>query len=219
MEENCFTILCWLLPYNNVNQPWVYLSPLHLDPPPRLLQVVTEYCIEQPVLYSSFPLAVFFTFTLDLLRFMLRFRIKSSWWMFYVLLRRIWLLLLLCSALQTPTRSSWLVLFGFPESLLIFDLLFPWFLRWSVMSGAHPSVSFQFCVCFTYSGTPYQAQTHFGSLSLQRNDPFIIMYYLSMSLEIVLVLKATFADMNRAIATLFLLESGWCLFFSVFWDV
>ena len=32
VEDNCFTTLCWFLPYNNMNQPRVYL-PL-LSPPP-----------------------------------------------------------------------------------------------------------------------------------------------------------------------------------------
>ena len=26
-------MLCWFLPYNNVNPPWVYLGPLPLEPP------------------------------------------------------------------------------------------------------------------------------------------------------------------------------------------
>ena len=29
-------MLCWFLPYNNVNQPQVYLCPLPLEPPSHL---------------------------------------------------------------------------------------------------------------------------------------------------------------------------------------
>ena len=125
-----------------------------------------EYCLEQPLLYSSFPLAMYFTFTLNLWRLILWFRIKSSWWMFHVLLRRIWLLL--CIVLQTPMRSSWLVLFGFPESLLNSILFLLITERWSVMLGVCSSISFQSCLCFIYSGMPCQAQTHLGFLSAKK---------------------------------------------------
>ena len=27
LEETCFTILCWFLPYNNANQSYIYISP------------------------------------------------------------------------------------------------------------------------------------------------------------------------------------------------
>ena len=33
LEYNCFTMLHWFLPYNNVNQPYVYTYPLPLEPP------------------------------------------------------------------------------------------------------------------------------------------------------------------------------------------
>ena len=33
LEDNCFTILCWFLPYINMNQPQVYIYPLPLEPP------------------------------------------------------------------------------------------------------------------------------------------------------------------------------------------
>ena len=36
LEDNCFTMLCWLLPFNIVTQPYVYISPLppaHVSPP------------------------------------------------------------------------------------------------------------------------------------------------------------------------------------------
>ena len=32
MEENCFTMLCWFLPYSNMNQPQVYTHALPLEP-------------------------------------------------------------------------------------------------------------------------------------------------------------------------------------------
>ena len=34
LEDNCFRILCWPLPYLNMNQPQVYISPSLLSPPP-----------------------------------------------------------------------------------------------------------------------------------------------------------------------------------------
>ena len=40
------------------------LCPLPLEPSPRStspLYVVTEYCVELPVLYSEFPLPIYFT--------------------------------------------------------------------------------------------------------------------------------------------------------------
>ena len=33
LEDNCFTMLCWFLPFNNVSQPQVYTCPLPLEPP------------------------------------------------------------------------------------------------------------------------------------------------------------------------------------------
>ena len=67
MEDNCFTILCWLLPYSSVNQPHVHILPPswtslptpHLIPP---LSVVTGYHAELLVLYSNFPLVIYFTY-------------------------------------------------------------------------------------------------------------------------------------------------------------
>ena len=33
LENNCFTILCWFVPYINMNQPQVYICPRPLEPP------------------------------------------------------------------------------------------------------------------------------------------------------------------------------------------
>ena len=33
LEFNCFRILCWFLPYTNMNQPQVYICPLPREPP------------------------------------------------------------------------------------------------------------------------------------------------------------------------------------------
>ena len=63
-------MLCWFLPHNNVNQPYIgplYIGPLPLEPPSHLqphctLYVVTEHLVEFPVLYSNFPLAIYFTY-------------------------------------------------------------------------------------------------------------------------------------------------------------
>ena len=32
LEDNCFTILCWVLPYINMNQSQVYICPFRLEP-------------------------------------------------------------------------------------------------------------------------------------------------------------------------------------------
>ena len=50
----------------SLNQLWVYIYPLPLEPPshpPSIspLRVITEHQAELPVLYSSFPLAICFT--------------------------------------------------------------------------------------------------------------------------------------------------------------
>ena len=58
-------MLCWFLPYINMNQPKIYTCPLPLEPPSHLpfhpTQVVTEHQTEIPALYSKFPLAISLT--------------------------------------------------------------------------------------------------------------------------------------------------------------
>ena len=63
-------MLCYFLLYNEVNQLCVHIYPFRLEPPPTRhtipsLSVVTEYCVELPVLYVSFPLAIYFINTYD----------------------------------------------------------------------------------------------------------------------------------------------------------
>ena len=36
LEDNCFTILWWFLPYINISQPQVYMCPLPFEPPSYL---------------------------------------------------------------------------------------------------------------------------------------------------------------------------------------
>ena len=36
LKDDCFTVLCWFLPYINMNQPWVQTCPLPLKPPSHL---------------------------------------------------------------------------------------------------------------------------------------------------------------------------------------
>ena len=67
LEDNCFTILCWLLPHIIMNQPQVHIYLLPLEPPSIShstppLELVTEYSVELPVSQSKFPLAVCFTY-------------------------------------------------------------------------------------------------------------------------------------------------------------
>ena len=69
LEYNCFTMMCWFLLYNKVNQLCIYIYPrisslLCLPPtfPIPPLQVVTKHRADLPVLYGCFPLAIYFTF-------------------------------------------------------------------------------------------------------------------------------------------------------------
>ena len=62
LEYNCFTMLCQFLPHSKVNQPYAYTHPLPLGPPfPPIPpnQAITEHRAE--LLYSRFPLAIYFT--------------------------------------------------------------------------------------------------------------------------------------------------------------
>ena len=65
LEYNCFTVVCYFLLYNKVNQLYIYphissLPPILPIPP---LYVVTEHRADLPVLCSCFPLAIYFTFS------------------------------------------------------------------------------------------------------------------------------------------------------------
>ena len=65
LEYNCFTMSCQFLLYNEVNQLYVYRHSPALDlPPPPIppIEVITEHRAELPVLYSRFPLAIYFTY-------------------------------------------------------------------------------------------------------------------------------------------------------------
>ena len=63
MEDNGFTLLCWFLLCINVNQPWMYICLLLLEPPilcrPSRL---SEHWVELPESHSKFPLAICFTY-------------------------------------------------------------------------------------------------------------------------------------------------------------
>ena len=41
LEDNCFTIFCWFLPYISVDQPQVYICPLPPEPTSHLLPYPT----------------------------------------------------------------------------------------------------------------------------------------------------------------------------------
>ena len=63
MEDNCFIILCWFLPYINVNQPQAYicpglwdLLPLTIPSHPARLSQSTRF--ELPALHRKLPLAI-----------------------------------------------------------------------------------------------------------------------------------------------------------------
>ena len=68
LVDNCFTMLCWSLQYNNVSQPLVYRYFLPLELPsqtpahhhPTQSRLSQSTGAELLVLYSSFPLAIYF---------------------------------------------------------------------------------------------------------------------------------------------------------------
>ena len=66
LQDNFFTMLCQFLLYNNVNQLCVYIYPLplehasHTPIPIPAPQVITVHQAQLPVLYNSFPLAIYF---------------------------------------------------------------------------------------------------------------------------------------------------------------
>ena len=66
LEDNCFTMLYWFLPNNNVNQPGVYICPLPSEPPFNdPLSYPTPLCCQSTrselhASYSNFPLAMCF---------------------------------------------------------------------------------------------------------------------------------------------------------------
>ena len=60
LEDNCFTILCWLLLYNvNRSELYRYVTSLLSVPPIPPLSVITECQGGLSVLHSSFPLVVY----------------------------------------------------------------------------------------------------------------------------------------------------------------
>ena len=67
MENYCFTILCWFLPYIIMNQPQVYICPLPLEPSSHLPRHPIHSRLSQstkselPASYSKLSLAVYFT--------------------------------------------------------------------------------------------------------------------------------------------------------------
>ena len=53
MEANCFTVLCWVLPYIHMNQQWLYVCPSLVNlPPPLPLQLPALCCHRAPDLSS-----------------------------------------------------------------------------------------------------------------------------------------------------------------------
>jgi len=68
LEDNCFTMLCWFLPYINMNQSQVYICPLPLEPPSHLppeshpSRLSNSTGFEFPESYGKSPLANSFTY-------------------------------------------------------------------------------------------------------------------------------------------------------------
>ena len=63
MESNCFTMLYQFLLYDKVNQLFAYIYPYipSLSPPPNTSLAITQHRAVLTVLYSGFPLAIYFT--------------------------------------------------------------------------------------------------------------------------------------------------------------
>ena len=64
MEDNCFTILCWLLLYIKMTQPKVHVCSIPLELPPHLPNISHPSRLSQStgfellVLHRKFPLTV-----------------------------------------------------------------------------------------------------------------------------------------------------------------
>ena len=63
----CFIMLFWVLPYINMNQPYVYIYSLPLETPSYPCpisshQVIAEHQDEVPASYRKFQLAIYFTY-------------------------------------------------------------------------------------------------------------------------------------------------------------
>ena len=50
LEDNYLTVWCWFLPCISVNQPWVYLCPLSLEPPPPSFPITPLWVVTIPLL-------------------------------------------------------------------------------------------------------------------------------------------------------------------------
>ena len=68
LEGNCFTILCWFLPYINMNQPKVYICPLPLEPPSHFQPLPSALgcyrgLVWAPWVIQQIPIGIPFYFT------------------------------------------------------------------------------------------------------------------------------------------------------------
>ena len=71
LEDNCFTIFCWFLPYVNINQPQVYIYPFPPKSPshPILLSRLSQstglsslhHTVHRELCVVELPLAICFT--------------------------------------------------------------------------------------------------------------------------------------------------------------
>ena len=63
--DKCSTMVCWVMPYNNMNQPEVYVQPLYVYfwTSLPLLWVLTGHWVGFPVSYSNLSLAICFPYS------------------------------------------------------------------------------------------------------------------------------------------------------------
>ena len=131
MKDNCFTILCWFLPYINRNQPQVYICPF----PSYFLIVIFKHCL------LTFPQWKFFHSPISPTRLTDTLFLFFPTQLYYDLVG--WILLLHYSSRQVFIKPShipwWLPFFpahlGFPRVSLVFSFAYWQFIckHWSLL--------------------------------------------------------------------------------------
>ena len=158
-EYNCFTMLCQFLPYNKVNQLYVYIYPhnpslLHLPPtlPTPPLQVVKKHQAHLPVLCMCFPLATYFIFS---------GRTHKLLYIYIFFLIKIWLIYSVSGIQQSDSAyvyifSLYIYTYIYIHTYIFFQIIFLHRLLQVIEYSSYSSLpvlysrSLQF-ICFKYS--------------------------------------------------------------------